>query len=130
MLFDRPASLPIATVRSSSHLVTFKNQLRGTRDRSWRWMRPRLVPLMVAIVGMLAVLGSAEYLTHLARHTPNTPIATIEPVIAARPIAARPIAARPIDQSAISVDGKPSALGSVMQLPGRAPVRVVVLSAP
>ena len=116
MLFDRPASLPIATVRSSSHMVTFKNQLRSTRDRSWRWMRPRVVPLMVAIVGMLAVLGSAEYLTHLARHTPQAPVALIEPVA--------------VEQSPVPIDGKRSALGSVMQLPGRGPVRVVVLSAP
>ena len=78
MLFDRPASLPTATVHSPSHLASFANQLRGTRARSWRWMQPRLVPLMVALVGMLAVLGSAEYLTHLARYTP---VAEVHPVI-------------------------------------------------
>ena len=66
MLFDRPASLPTATIHSAS----FASQLRGQRARAVRWVRPRLVPLSVAIVGMLAVLGAAEYLTHLARYTP------------------------------------------------------------
>ncbi len=111
MLFDRPVSLPTATVHSSSHLTTFANHLRGTRDRSWRWMQPRLVPLMVALVGMLAVLGSAEYLTHLARHTP---VAEVQPVT--------------IEQPAILVDGKSSSALGRMQLPTAQPVRVIVLS--
>jgi len=106
MLFDRPASLPIATVHSSSHLVTFANQLRGTRDRGWRWMRPRLVPLVVAVVGMLAVLGAAEYLTHLARYTPAPPVAVID-APTTTPVA--------------------GAIGQVVP-PNAQPVRVIVLS--
>lgn len=71
MLFDHPASLPIATMRSSSRVDRLISELRAAR----RWVRPRLVPAAVAIVGMLAVLGSAEYLTHLARYTPEPPTA-------------------------------------------------------
>jgi len=71
-------------------------------------MQPRLVPLMVALVGMLAVLGAAEYLTHLARYTP---VAAIQPVS--------------LEPTPILVDGKPAALG---RLPSPQPVRVIVLS--
>lgn len=109
MLFDRPASLPIATIRSTSTRAAFASQLRGLRTRSWRWARPRLVPLMVAVVGMLAVLGAAEYLTHLARYTPAPPVAVIE---------------------APAPAGAAQAVGRVLQ-PASAPqLRVVVLSAP
>lgn len=72
MLFDRPASLPAATIHSAS----FAGQLRGQRARVARWVRPRLVPLSVAIVGMLLLLGATEYLTHLARYTPPSVTAT------------------------------------------------------
>jgi hypothetical protein len=71
MLFDaRPASLPTATIHSTTASEAFASRVRGLRTSGWRWARPRLVPLTVAIVGMLAVLGAAEYLTHLARYTP------------------------------------------------------------
>lgn len=110
MLFDRPASLPTATIRSTSARAAFASHVRGIRTTGWRWARPRLVPALVAIVGMLAVLGAAEYLTHLARYTPEPPVAAI---------------AAPIDSHAA-----PS-VGRVMSLPGNAQqVRVVVLTAP
>ncbi len=115
MLFDRPASLPIATVRAASPRAALMSYLRGIRNTTWRWTRPRVVPMMVAIVGMLAVLGSAEYLTHLARYTPQPPVVMIEPAS--------------FDQTPILIDGKPAPVGRMMQLPASS-ARVIVLSAP
>jgi len=100
MLFDRPASLPTATLRASSPIAALTSRVRG----GWRWTRPRLVPLLVAGAGMLAVLGAAEYLTHLARYTPEAPFAAI-------------VAAPVASDSAPVVQPLPSA-----------PLRVVVLS--
>jgi len=109
MLFDRPASLPVATMRSKSKRAALASHLRGIRITSWRWARPRLVPATVAIVGMLAVLGSAEYLTRLARHTPEQPaVVQHEPQLASMPM---------------TVDAP--LVGTVMQLPvNGAPLRI------
>jgi hypothetical protein len=73
MLFDRPAPLPVATARSRSHVATFASRARG----GWLWLRPRTVPLIVALAGMFAVLGAAEYLSRLARYTPQTTQVTV-----------------------------------------------------
>jgi hypothetical protein len=69
VLFDHPAPLPVAKVHARS-VATLASRLRGARDDGWRWLRPRAVPAVVAIVGMLAVLGATNYLTQLATHTP------------------------------------------------------------
>jgi len=66
MLFDRPAALPVARALGASS-ATLASQARG----GWLWLRPRTVPIIVALAGMLAVLGSAEYLSRLARQTPT-----------------------------------------------------------
>jgi hypothetical protein len=118
MLFDRPASLPIATMRSSSRVATFRSRLRGARSNGWRWVRPRLVPATVAIVGMLAVLGSAEYLTHLARYTPEQPTVVVEQQVARVDNAPSP-GVLLIEQgppgAMILLDGNP--IGRMIQLP-------------
>ncbi len=90
MLFDRPVRLPIAKMRSPSRIAAFVSHARGARSTTWRWTRPRLIPAVVAIAGMLAVLGSAEYLTRLARHTPEQPalVQPAEPQLAALPLTA------------------------------------------
>ncbi len=66
MLFDGPADLPTATLRSRAsearHRVIAAD-LHGWLAHRWRWVRPRTVPLLVAFVGMLAVLGATKYLS-------------------------------------------------------------------
>lgn len=125
-IFNRPASLPIATMRSASRTETFVSRVRGARSTGWCWVRPRLVPATVAIIGMLAVLGSAEYLTQLARYTPEQAVAISEPQIASLP------APPPIEDGLsiatsewLLLDGKPTPIGRVLQLPSSgAPVQI------
>lgn len=66
MLFDGPADLPTATLRSRAsearHRVIAAD-LHGWLAHRWCWVRPRTVPLIVAFVGMLAVLGATKYLS-------------------------------------------------------------------
>lgn len=66
MLFDGSrAELPIAQLRSSAtqawHRVIRRYLQQWFTDR-WSWVRPRAVPLIVAFVGMLGVLGATKYL--------------------------------------------------------------------
>jgi hypothetical protein len=65
MLFDGPADLPTATLRSRAsearHRVLAAD-LHGWLASRWRWVRPRTVPLLVAFAGMLAILGATKYL--------------------------------------------------------------------
>jgi hypothetical protein len=129
-IFNRPANLPVATMRSASRTATFACHVRAARSTGWRWVRPRLVPATVAILGMLAVLGSAEYLTQLARYTPDQPASVIEPQIASLPAPA------PVDRDHVLVidhqmpmllivDGTPMPIGSVLRLPSSgAPVQL------
>jgi hypothetical protein len=70
MLFDGiPAKLPTATLlsggRDAKHRV-IGGHLRHWLDDRWAWLRPRTVPMIVAFVGMLAVLGSTRYLSTFA----------------------------------------------------------------
>jgi hypothetical protein len=46
-------------------------ELRRGASESWLWVKPRIVPILVAFAGMLFVLASAEYLSHVhaAMHT-------------------------------------------------------------
>jgi len=71
MLFDGPAALPTATLRSRAsearHRVIAAD-LHGWLANRWCWVRPRTVPLLVAFVGMLAVLGATKYLSVYAYH--------------------------------------------------------------
>lgn len=66
MLFDGPAALPTATLRSRAsearHRVIAAD-LHGWLANRWCWVRPRTVPLLVAFVGMIAVLGATKYLS-------------------------------------------------------------------
>jgi len=76
MLFDGPADLPTATLRSRAsearHRVIAAD-LHGWLAHRWRWVRPRTVPLLVAFVGMLAVLGATKYLSVYAYREQPTP---------------------------------------------------------
>lgn len=74
MLFDGPADLPTATLRSRASAARHRviaADLLGWLATRWRWLRPRTVPLLVAFVGMLAVLGATKYLTAYAGGDPQ-----------------------------------------------------------
>jgi len=66
MLFDGPADLPTATLRSRAsearHRVLAAD-LHGWLASRWRWVRPRTVPLLVAFAWMLAIPGATKYLS-------------------------------------------------------------------
>lgn len=69
MLFDGPADLPTATLRSRASAARHRviaADLASWFATRWRWLRPRTVPLLVAFVGMLGVLGATKYLTAYA----------------------------------------------------------------
>lgn len=75
MLFDGlPAELPTATLlpgASQSRPRVIGGHLRHWLDDRWAWLRPRTVPMIVAFIGMLAVLGSTKYLSTFAMSTPS-----------------------------------------------------------
>lgn len=66
MLFDRGSELPQATVRRApaewGDLIA-GDFLRWSITR-WQWLRPRLVPVVVAFIGMLGMLEAVDYLSH------------------------------------------------------------------
>jgi hypothetical protein len=69
MLFDQPRELPIATIRSTrTPLAISLSQWLAAR---WSWLRPRMVPVLVAAIGMVLVLNAVNYLAH----PPAAPIA-------------------------------------------------------
>jgi hypothetical protein len=67
VLFDPPRELPTATVVVEPR--TFGELLRGGIalwfSERWRWIRPRTIPMAVALVGLLGVVRAVDYLTHL-----------------------------------------------------------------
>jgi hypothetical protein len=76
MLFDQaPRELPVATVRSRGRTAVIAAGQRWFASK-WSWLRPRMVPVAVAFVGMIAVLASANALTLMAKKAPG-PVATI-----------------------------------------------------
>jgi hypothetical protein len=70
MLFDGvPAELPTAMLLPGGCHARHRligGHLRHWLDDRWTWLRPRTVPMIVAFVGMLAVLGSTRYLSTFA----------------------------------------------------------------
>jgi hypothetical protein len=67
---DRRAKLPVATLLP-------RQDARGSRvwtgwahrwvSQRWRWVQPRLIPLIAAFVGLVGVLNARRYLLELAR---------------------------------------------------------------
>lgn len=62
-----PAEFPVATViprekraRAVVMLAAFQRWLLAR----WTWLQPRTIPCAVAMLGMLAVIWSADYLAH------------------------------------------------------------------
>jgi hypothetical protein len=64
MLFDRMRELPMATVRRAPHgqLAVLGGDLRRWLDVRWKWLRPRTVPVLVAVASLFAVMESVSYL--------------------------------------------------------------------
>jgi hypothetical protein len=66
MLFDGSRTeLPIARLRprtSQARHHVIRGCLQQWLAHRWRWLRPRAVPMIVAFLGMLGVLGATKYL--------------------------------------------------------------------
>jgi hypothetical protein len=60
VLFDRGYELPKATLIAHAPLA----HLRAWLLDRWTWLAPRMVPVVVAAIGMIFVLISADYLAH------------------------------------------------------------------
>jgi hypothetical protein len=69
MLFQaHPAELPIATLRARdphTQARVLVGDLRRWLLSTVTWLRPRTVPFVVAALGLIAVLASADYLQHV-----------------------------------------------------------------
>lgn len=65
-----PVALPVATLRPGAWQARHR-VLGGHVQRwlamQWAWLRPRTLPMIVALAGMFAVLGATRYLSALAR---------------------------------------------------------------
>jgi hypothetical protein len=82
MIFDLPpAELPVATLVPRESSTRFAFDLRAWFVARWAWFRPRTVPMIVALAGMLAVIASGNYLRNYAQQTPERLQATsnVEP---------------------------------------------------
>jgi hypothetical protein len=73
MLFDQVRELPVATLRRAprARLGLVVGHLRRWLSLRWHWFRPRTVPVLVAMLGMVAVLQSVSYLSHPSAPAPT-----------------------------------------------------------
>ena len=64
MLFDAPRELPVATVRKAPSTVSARlaGAFAGWLAARWAWLRPRSIPVLVAALGMIAVINAVNYL--------------------------------------------------------------------
>lgn len=74
IFYNGPAEFPTAMLvpndsrsKLSAGMMGFGKWLLG----GWSWFRPRTVPVVVAALGLLAVLESADYLRHVKTAPPN-----------------------------------------------------------
>jgi hypothetical protein len=56
---------PKATLLSREPVERVSWELRRWAVAQWTWVRPRTVPILVALAGMIFVLISADYLAHV-----------------------------------------------------------------
>jgi hypothetical protein len=82
--FDHgPAEFPIAIVRPREPrarvLALLGDLQRWTFDR-WLWLRPRTIPVLAAVAGMILVLMSADYLAHSHGTAPH-----MQPILISSP---------------------------------------------
>ena len=65
VIFDQgPTELPTATLLPKSRGLALLGGLQRWLLARWSWFAPRAVPVIVATVGMILVLISADYLAH------------------------------------------------------------------
>jgi hypothetical protein len=73
MFLEQPRELPVATVLRAS--APWSSRIAGDLQRwllaRWAFLRPRMVPVIVAAIGMVLVLNAVNYLAH----PPAPPIA-------------------------------------------------------
>ncbi len=70
-----PVEFPTAMVVPNDSRSKFRAGMTGFGRwllGGWSWFRPRTVPVMVAALGFLAVLASADYLRHVKTAPPHT----------------------------------------------------------
>lgn len=67
MLFDLPpAELPVAKLEPRNARERIAAGLHAWVVAKWRWFKPRTIPMVVALGGLFAVIGSANYLRSVA----------------------------------------------------------------
>ncbi|MEO8842553.1 MAG: hypothetical protein ABI591_15700 [Kofleriaceae bacterium] len=69
-----PAEFPVATLvphDSASFARVAAADLGRWFAAKWAWLRPRTVPVLVAALGFVAVLASANYLRHVKAAPPH-----------------------------------------------------------
>ena len=64
MLFDAPRELPVATVRRAPAplVARLTGAFAAWLGARWQWLRPRSIPVIVAAIGMVAVINAVNYL--------------------------------------------------------------------
>ncbi|HEY6039902.1 MAG TPA: hypothetical protein VIV58_36725 [Kofleriaceae bacterium] len=69
-----PVEFPTATLvphDSAAHAHAIAGEFVRWLAAKWAWLRPRTVPVVVAALGLLAVLESADYLRHIKTTPPH-----------------------------------------------------------
>jgi hypothetical protein len=67
---SRRAKLPVATLlphRSEGQPRVMTGALHRWFSHRWLWVQPRMIPLLVAFIGLIGVLNARRYLLELAR---------------------------------------------------------------
>ena len=67
---SRRAKLPVATLlphRSEGQPRVMTGALHRWLNHRWLWVQPRMIPLIVAFIGLIGVLNARRYLLELAR---------------------------------------------------------------
>jgi hypothetical protein len=68
IVFDHgPKEFPVATLlvrEPRARVAVMAGDLRRWLATRWAWLRPRSLPVLVATVGTLAVMLSADFLAH------------------------------------------------------------------
>lgn len=70
-IFGRRAALPAARLRGAESGNYVAAILRGWAAGASAWLRPRAIPMLVAALGSIAILGSTAWLRRLATETPQ-----------------------------------------------------------
>lgn len=86
MLFA-PGELPVATVIIREPGARVAADTMRWAARRWTWLRPRALPIMVAVVGLLCVIASGRYLSRYATNGAPPRTASLDNVQDAQPAA-------------------------------------------